>query len=112
MNTILDFPSIGPYTGVTVDKKISFKTGRKTRKFRVIVYGAYNAFGLIGPEKNGIAILDENNRAVLADEIEKADSGYFGPSNNQLARIREILEMGFEDFRSLVNNSGRNRYEI
>jgi hypothetical protein len=33
----------------------------------VIAYGAYNAFGLIGPEKGGIAItLEKPNKAVVA----------------------------------------------
>lgn len=112
MDVINQFPAIGPYMGVTVDKKVSFKAGRKTRNFRVIVYGAFNAYGLIGPEKNGIAILDEDNRAVLADELERESSGYFGPSKKQFSRAVEILGMAWEDFRALVNNSGRNRYEI
>ena len=112
MTTILDFPNIGPYMGVTVDKRVTFKDGRKKRNFRVIVYGAFNAYGLIGPEKNGIAILDEDNRAVLADEIERESSGYFGPSRAQFVRAVEILKMDWTDFRALVNGSGRNRYEI
>jgi hypothetical protein len=33
----------------------------------VIAFGAYNAFGLIGPEKGGIAItLEKPNKAILA----------------------------------------------
>jgi hypothetical protein len=112
MDVISSFPQIGPYMGVTMDKKITFKTGRNTRIFRVIVNGALNAFGLIGPEKNGIAILDENERAVLADELERESSGYFGPSKNQLIRFNQIRSLDWQGFRALVNNSGRNRYEI
>ncbi len=112
MDVINSFPAIGPYMGVTVDKKIEFKIGRKTRRFRVLVYGAYNAFGLIGSEKNGIAILDENERAVLCDEIARESSGYFGPSKAQYQAAINILKMPWAEFRDLVNNSGRNRYTI
>ena len=112
MDVISSFPSVGPYMGVTVDKKITFKAGRKKRNFRVILYGAFNAYGLIGPEKNGIAILDEDNRAVLCDELERESSGYFGPSKTQFHRLVEILKMSWPDFQDLVNNSGRNRYTI
>lgn len=112
MDVISTFPNIGPYMGVTVDKRVTFKVGKKSRSFRVIIYGAFNAFGLIGPEKNGIAILDENERAVLADEIERESSGYFGPSKKQFQRAVDILKMPWPEFRELINNSGRNRYEI
>lgn len=112
MDVINSFPAIGPYMGVTMDKKITFKTRAGTRNFRIICYGAYNAFGLIGPEKNGLAILDEDERAVLADELARENSGYFGPSKNQMERFNEIRSMNWRDFRATVNGSKRNRYEI
>lgn len=112
MEVINVFPAIGPYMGVTMDKKITIKNGRKARNFRVIVYAAFNAYGLIGSEKNGIAILDEDNRQVLADEIEKESSGYFGPSQNQLSRFNEIRAFSWPEFREFVNSCGRNRYDI
>lgn len=112
MSVISNFPSVGPYVGVTIDKQVTFKQGRKNRTFRVLVYGAYNAFGLIGSEKNGIAILDENERAVLADELGIESSGYFGPSKNQIDLFKAILGMSWADFQDLINNSGRNRYTI
>ena len=46
--------SAGQYTMVSRDHKVKFGD----RTFRVVLYGAYNAFGLIGPEKNGIAVLE------------------------------------------------------
>lgn len=112
MDVISVFPSVGPYTGVTRDKTIKFKVGRKSRAFRVLVYGAYNAYGLIGSEKNGIAVLDEDNRSVLCDEITREDSGYFGPSNRQLESFNGITSMPWAEFRGLINAHNRTRYKI
>lgn len=109
MRSILDFPSIGPYMGVTRDKRITFKNGRN---FRVIVYGAFNAFGLIGPEKNGVAVLDEDSKQVLCDEISLESSGYFGPSNNQLATFEELTESTWTAFKKRINGHKRARYAI
>ena len=54
------------------------------RKFRLLLYGAYNACGLIGSEYNGVAVLDEYARNVVADNIAQESSGYFGPSVKQI----------------------------
>lgn len=72
--------SIGPYTFVSKEETRSFETPDGVRTFRFLIYGAYNAMGLIGSEKNGIAILDEDKVAVLCDEIAKEISGYNQPS--------------------------------
>lgn len=100
---------IGPFVGVSAEKILDFGSHGK---FRVILYGAYNAFGLIGPESNGIAVLDEVKRDVITDEIEKISSGYFGPGSNQIETFKRILKMNFEEFASLVNNTQRLRREI
>lgn len=112
MDVISTFPSVGPYTGVTRDKVIKFKNGRKSRAFRVLIYGAYNAYGLIGSEKNGIAVLDEDNRSVLCDEIARESSGYFGPSDRQLESFASITSMPWSEFRELINAHDRARYTI
>ncbi len=112
MEVISIYPRLGPYMGVTRDKTIKFRVGRKSRAFRVIVYGAYDAFGLIGSEKNGIAVLDEDNRSVLCDEIALESSGYFGPSNRQLESFDSIVAMPWAEFRDLINASPRARYSI
>ena len=56
---------IGPYTGISYDQTVTITrpaNGRKQkaseRTFRIAIYGAYNAMGLIGSECNGIVILD------------------------------------------------------
>lgn len=113
MDVLNTFPALGPYMGVTRDTTVSFKINRKaSRNFRVIVYGAYNAMGLIGSERNGIAVLDEDQRAVLCDDIERGDSGYFGPSNRQLETFETIKGLSWAAFRELINESPRARYTI
>ncbi len=112
MDVISTFPRIGPYVGVTRDKKISFKAGRKSRDFRVIIFGAYDAFGLIGSEFNGIAVLDENERSVLCDRISCESSGYFGPSRAQLAEFDRLIGLDWSEFRSFINGHDRTRYAI
>jgi hypothetical protein len=97
-------PSVGPYTFVSAD----VTRGR----YRLVVYGAYNAFGLIGSEKNGIAVLDDEDRCVVADELFIADSGYFGPSKAQVEGLRRLLTCSPKDFCKIVNSSGRNRHDI
>ncbi len=55
----LDLPSLYPFMYVE---------RHETRgDLGVIAFGAYNAFGLIGPEKGGVAVvLEKPNKAVLA----------------------------------------------
>ena len=51
---------IGPFVyGENLVKRFDYTLG---------VALAYNAFGLIGPEKNGIFILDQKRMAVVLDE--------------------------------------------
>jgi hypothetical protein len=113
MDVLNTFPALGPYMGVTRDTTVSFKINRKaSRNFRVIVYGAYNAMGLIGSERNGIAVLDDDQKAVLCDDIEREDSGYFGPSNRQLNAFESITSLPWADFREMINANARARYSI
>ena len=86
--------SIGQYTMVSQSQVLKF--GNRT--FRVVLYGAYNAFGLIGPEKNGIAILDDDRRAVVLDGHCPQDSGYYGPSDQQVEEFERILGLPAAEF--------------
>jgi hypothetical protein len=81
-------------------------------RYRLVVYGAFNAFGLIGSEKNGIAVLDDEDRCVVADELFKEDSGYFGPSKAQLRGLLHLMTCDAKSFANIVNSSGRNRHSI
>lgn len=109
MSTMFQFPSVGPYVGVSHDERVTFQTPAGERTFRVLIYGAYNAFGLIGSECNGIAVLDEDNRSVVTDEIAKEPSGYFGASADQKAEFARILALPWAKFRDLVNAQPRTR---
>lgn len=97
--------SIGQYTLVSQDKTLKF--GNRT--FRVLLYGAYNAFGLIGPEQNGIAVLDENRMLVVLDGHCPQENGYYGPSEEQVNEFRRICEMDAEEFVQFCNSHPASR---
>lgn len=103
--------TVGPFVGVAADAVRTFPNGRK---FRFIVYGAYNAFGLIGPEKNGVAVLDETDPAVVCDELGRIDSGYHGPAASQMALFKKMTseEFSFADLAQMVNASPRARVQL
>ena len=101
-------PSIGPFCGVTLDK--TRKCGGRT--YRLLVYRAYNAFGLIGSEFNGIAVLNEEDKNVVTDNIAKCSSGYDVPTREQIEEYTRLLRCSDKEFRETVNSSSRNRYEI
>ena len=82
------------------------------RHYRVVIYGAYNAGGIIGPELNGIGVLCEDDKTVVADNICRENSGYFGPSRRQVEEWRRIVEADTEEFKKTVNSSPRLRYSI
>lgn len=83
-----DMKKFGPFEAVTHD--VTRPDG-----YRILVSGAYNAMGLIGPEMNGIAILDENRKQVVADCIGRQPSGWYaehdaGPGRKLLALFEEL----------------------
>lgn len=100
--------NVGPFMGVTQDETITLDG----RKFRIVLYAAYNALGLIGPEKNGIAVLNEDAKDVVLDEEACIGSGYYGPSKAQKVRFNEIVAMGWPTFRSWVNSHPKRRYDL
>jgi hypothetical protein len=106
---MLNSNNLGPYVSVTRDTVRKFSNGES---FRVIVFGAYNAFGLIGSEFNGIAVFNENEKNVVADCIGREASGYFGPSDKQIALFDKLASCRLDTFRKLVNQADRLRYSI
>lgn len=85
----------------------SSSVGLKQRTVAGIVFiigiaSAYNAMGLIGSEHNGVFILDDTNRNVIADQIDITGSGWFGPTAEQSARQKwladEATDAEFLDF--------------
>ena len=97
--------SVGPFMGTKDDLKR--KVGK--RAFRIVSYQAYNAMGLIGPESNGVAVLDEDRRTVVTDELCRQDSGYFGVSAEQSELARRMAAMPDDEFKAFVSASPRLR---
>lgn len=77
--------------------------------YLVGIAGAYNAFGLIGSEHNGIFALDDTNKEVLTDGIEPQGSGYHGPSVTQWAALETVMKMPEDDFIQWIKDSPRYR---
>lgn len=80
---------------ITRDAIVSHPGGRK---YRIVSYGYYNALGIIGA-MNGVAVLDEVNREVIADCIPKS-------------KFDDLTEMEWPDFRAYINSSPRLRRAI
>ena len=78
-------------------------------EYIVGIASAYNAFGLIGPEKNGIFVLDETNKRVLTDEIMKGLTGYYGPTKEQWAEYMRAKELPAKAFIKWIETSPRFR---
>lgn len=102
--------NIGPYHFVSKDEVRTFENGRK---FRFLLYGAYSAYGLIGTECNGVAVLDEDDKRVVCDEIGCAQSGYFGPSEHQEKMFKLLAsEWSWDAFRHYINVHPRSRFHL
>lgn len=104
---------VGPFRGVQFDKQVTFVLPDESKRtFRVLTYQAYDAFGLVGSECNGIAVLDEDNKSVLCDEIGKQQTGWFGASQTQLDMAEGILNWDWVEFQEFINSHQRNRYQL
>ncbi len=74
------------------------------------IAGAYNAFGLIGSEQNGIFVLDDTNKAVVFDrDTENRSGGYHGPSQAQWDRLKELMTCSADAFRVELLTNERSR---
>lgn len=98
----------GPYERVT---KHMVRTFDNRRSFKIFIYGAYNAMGLIGSEHNGIGVLDEDNLKVVCDEIcNQTFECHHGMIDDTYKRMTE--DMSWDEFQALVNSSSRLRNSI
>jgi hypothetical protein len=69
--------------------------------FLIVLYGAWNAGGLIGTEHNGIAVLEEDyGRVALMDHAR--DQSYMKASDRQRREYDRICGMDAVQFRSLL----------
>lgn len=79
------------------------------RTYVIGIAGAYDAFGLIGPEHNGIFILDDDAKRVVLDRHMPIASGYNGPSAEQWAEFKRIAELPVTAFHNFCRNNPRYR---
>ena len=93
------------YAGVARTKVVK----HDGRTFLLVLYGAFNAFGLIGSERNGIAVLDEDRLAVVLDDHCLESSGYFGPSSRQWREFERLQRLDAERFLAFVRDHPRAR---
>jgi len=78
--------------------------------YLVGIAGAYNAFGLIGPEHNGIFVLDDTHKTVVLDRhCENPDGGYFGPTKAQWRELERLMNEGPRGFKDFIRCHPRNR---
>jgi len=103
-------PDVKPYTFVVRDEMLAFGPGN----YRILLYRAFDALGVIGTEYNGIVVLDETKRAVIVDDVARCDSGYSVPTMEQDILWSWLLKMDWETFRAWVNNQSpeRLRYQL
>lgn len=73
------------------------------------IAGAYNAFGLIGAEHNGIFVLDDTNALVVLDQHKREHTGYFGPSYDQWGELGLIYDLPDDAFISFIKTHPRSR---
>ena len=101
--------TIGPYTSITKDVTRTYENGRT---IRFAIYGMYNAHGLLGPEHNGVVILDDDEKLVICDKIERADSGYFGPTQRQRDAFEMLTAYSWSSLAKFVATHPRTRRKL
>ena len=97
---------IGPF--LHADGAVRTRTVGKTT-YKVGIAGAYNAFGLIGPEHNGLFGLNDTNKTVVLDRHAEELSGYHGPSKAQWAELEAWMTCSGQSFLARVAANPRNR---
>jgi hypothetical protein len=90
-------PKGHPYEYVARCAVRHLNVDEKPVKIYILLSGAYNALGLIGPEMNGIAILNDSRKGVVLDMEAQASSGWYpgfgGPTKKQQKRFEELATM-------------------
>lgn len=95
-------PVVGPFHDVRLDE-IKQVGGLN---FRVVLYGAYSADGLLSNSSNGVGILSEEQAQVVCDQIAQ---GLRFPTEDQVAEFRKIMEMTDKEFVEMINTNPRSR---
>lgn len=58
-------------------------------EYHIFSHGAYDAFGLIGPEYNGVVVADVTNRRIIVDDGIGPQSGWYDGYDND-SRVQEL----------------------
>ena len=98
---------IGPYHYDPATLPQQRTAGKKT--YTVGIATAYNAFGLIGTELNGVFVLNETDKAVVLDQHAIGPSGGFGATTAQKAAMEKLLAMPDADFLAFIKADPRSR---
>lgn len=97
------FPSRPPFMFLSRDQTRKVTLNGQEVEVRIMIHGAYNVFGLIGSECNGIGIATEptwtkhkkprikTKGDVLVRGALRADSGYSAPTPQQLEVYNDLL---------------------
>lgn len=103
----------GPYLHQPAFKQhISFKTeGDVDRSFTILIAAAVqdNAIHL---DRNGIVVIDNDNWAVLADEIQPQSSGIRGASGEQRKAFEAIASLNWTEFTHLLHSCENFRQDV
>ena len=71
------------------------------RAWRILLYAAIQSGGMIGPEFNGIAIVDAVTGDTLLENHFRVSSGYYGPppaQSNEFSRLAALPLNELQDF--------------
>lgn len=102
-------PNIGPYRHVWAVGNMHFKKERRT--FKVVLYGARLNAGILVAQ-NGVAILDEDYRSIVCDDILTTAKATLHPTKEQKEAMQEILSWNWEQFTRNINCHPRCRGDI
>lgn len=97
---------VGQY--LYADGAITRRTIKGT-EYVIGIAGAYDAFGLIGSEHNGIFVLNDTDKCVVLDRHEPTSSGYSGPSAGQRAEFDRIRKLSAKAFIDFIHSHPRSR---
>jgi hypothetical protein len=103
-----DKSAVGPY--VNVSRNATRQVGGD--EFRVVLYGAYDAMGLVGSECNGIVVMSEPSQVIVTDELAIESTGSLGPSKAQIEMFDKLMTCPDEEFRKIVNTSANVQIKI
>jgi hypothetical protein len=96
---------VGPYRHAAGFRhEMVFEGGRT---FTVVMAGAYDAGGLVGPEHNGLVVIDADNASIVLDQHKKESTGYYGPSAAQKAEFVRVCAL--TDWKSFTDFVRQNR---